>query len=88
MLDLTNKNTQKMKMSISKIFLMLLLLIEGASLMAVEILSAKFLSPFYGTSLYVWTAVLSITILGLTFGYFTGGRIASKNVSLIFFLIS
>jgi len=50
MLDLTNKNTQKMKMSIRKIFLMLLLLIEGASLMI-----NYFFTSGYLFSLHVFT---------------------------------
>jgi predicted membrane-bound spermidine synthase len=58
-----------------------LLLIEGASLMVVEILGAKLLASFYGSSLYVWTAVLSITVTGLTLGYYVGGRWSRGKVS-------
>ncbi len=46
--------------------------------MAVELMGAKLVAPFYGNSLYVWTAVLTITVLGLTLGYYAGGRL-SKN---------
>lgn len=62
-------------------FLFLVLIIEGSSLMAVELLGAKLLAPFFGSSLYVWTAVLSITVLGLTLGYYSGGRLSSKHVT-------
>jgi len=55
--------------------LFLVLLIEGGALMAVELMGAKLVAPFYGNSLYVWTAVLTITVLGLTLGYYTGGRL-------------
>ena len=61
--------------------LFLVLLIEGGALMAVELMGAKLVAPFYGNSLYVWTAVLTITILGLTLGYYTGGRLAKKGAS-------
>ena len=37
--------------------------------MAVELMGARLLAPFYGSSLYVWTAVLAITVPGLTLGY-------------------
>jgi len=57
------------------------LLIEGAALMAVELMGAKLLAPFYGSSLYVWTAVLSITVLGLTVGYHFGGRLAARKTT-------
>ena len=49
--------------------------------MAVELMGAKLVAPFYGNSLYVWTAVLTITVLGLTLGYYTGGRLAEKGAS-------
>ena len=60
-------------------FFLLILLIEGASLMAVELMGAKLLAPFYGSSLYVWTAVLGITVLGLSLGYFFGGQLSVKR---------
>jgi spermidine synthase len=61
--------------------LFLVLLIEGGALMAVELMGAKMVAPFYGNSLYVWTAVLTITVLGLTLGYYTGGQLAKKEAS-------
>ena len=49
--------------------------------MAVELMGAKLVAPFYGNSLYVWTAVLTITVLGLTLGYYIGGRLAKNGAS-------
>ena len=62
-------------------FLFFVLIIEGSSLMAVELLGAKLLAPFYGSSLYVWTAILSITVIGLTLGYHFGGRLSAKHAT-------
>ena len=62
-------------------YLFLVLIVEGFSLMAVELSGAKLLAPFYGSSLYVWTAVLSITVFGLTLGYYSGGRLSEKYPS-------
>ncbi len=62
-------------------FIFLVLLIEGSSLMAVELIGAKLLAPFFGSSLYVWTAVLGITVLGLTLGYAFGGQMARKQTN-------
>jgi hypothetical protein len=61
--------------------LFLVLIIEGGALMAVELMVAKLVAPFYGGSLYVWTAVLTITVLGLTLGYYAGGRLSKKRPS-------
>jgi len=60
-------------------FLFLVLLIEGGALMAVELIGAKLIAPFYGNSLYVWAAVLSTTLGGLAIGYYTGGNLSSKH---------
>jgi predicted membrane-bound spermidine synthase len=49
--------------------------------MAVELMGTKLLAPFYGSSLYVWTAILCITVLGLTLGYYFGGRLSEKHAS-------
>jgi MFS family permease len=71
--------------------LYLLSFIEGGSLMGVEIAGAKIIAPFFGSSLYVWTAVLSTTLLGLASGYYFGGKLSEKqNVfkNLIFISIT
>lgn len=46
--------------------------------MAVEITGAKIVGPFYGTSLYVWSAVLALTLGGLAAGYFAGGWVSRR----------
>lgn len=73
--------------------LFFLLFIEGAALMGVEMMGAKFLAPFFGNSLYVWTAVLAFTTLGLTLGYYYGGKLSlesqkEKILGLIFLIAS
>ncbi len=71
-------------------FLYLILLIEGGALMAVELTGAKLIAPFYGNSLYVWSAVLAITLGGLAIGYFLGGVVSRKfpNVKTLLFIIT
>lgn len=41
--------------------------------MAVELIGAKLIAPWFGTSLYVWTSVLGVSMLGLASGYYLGG---------------
>ena len=40
--------------------------------MVCELIGAKLLAPYFGTSLYVWAAALALTLGGLTLGYFIG----------------
>lgn len=58
---------------------LLLSFLEGASVMAAELIGAKMMAPFFGSSLYVWSAVMAITLGGLASGYFTGGFFSSKK---------
>ncbi len=58
-----------------------LILVEGATVMAVELCGAKLLSPLYGGSLFVWAAILAVTLGALAFGYYYGGVLSSKPES-------
>ena len=51
----------------------------GAAVMIVEILGAKMLSPYLGTSHFVWTAQIAITLVALAFGYYAGGWLVDRN---------
>ena len=52
--------------------------LEGATVMAVELMSARMVAPYFGSSLYVWATVIGFTLLALAVGYFLGGVIADK----------
>ena len=71
-------------------FLYLLSFLEGGSVMICELVGAKMLAPFFGTSLYVWAAALGLTLGGLTIGYFLGGRMSAKypnDVRLLYYVL-
>ena len=59
-------------------FIFIVSFVEGGALMAVEIVGAKMVGPYYGSSLYVWAAVLGLTLGGLTIGYFLGGLVSKR----------
>jgi spermidine synthase len=50
------------------------LFVTGAVTIALELIASRILTPYVGGSLYVWTAILSITLLALAAGYHLGGR--------------
>ncbi len=72
-----------------KKLIFILAFIEGGAVMCVELCSAKILSPYFGTSVYVWASVLGITLTALMSGYYLGGYISSKNhkKSIIFWVM-
>lgn len=65
--------------NLAKYYILILSLIEGFSVMACELLSAKFTAPYFGSSLYVWSAVLGITLTALMSGYYFGGWLSEKT---------
>ena len=79
-----------MNPSQKKYFLLLLSFIEGGSVMACELIGAKLLAPYFGTSLYVWAAALALTLGGLTLGYFIGGKLSLKyngSIKLLYYVL-
>lgn len=65
--------------------------LEGGAVMIVELVSAKLLAPYFGTSISIWAAVLGLTLGGLTIGYFFGGKLSKrfgKNPNLLFTILT
>jgi len=56
--------------------------IGGAAVMVVEILGSRVLAPVFGTTLHVWSALITVTLAALATGYAWGGRIADKRPGL------
>ncbi len=59
---------------LSRFGLCVTVFITGASVMVIELLGTRFIAPFYGTSLYVWASLISVTMIALALGYFIGGK--------------
>lgn len=70
-------------------FLLFVSFMEGAVVMIVELVGAKIVAPYYGSSLYVWSSVLGVTLAGLAVGYFVGGVLSNKykNLDVLFLVI-
>ena len=53
--------------------------LSGASVLALEILGTRVLGPYYGVSLFLWSALISVTLAALAVGYALGGRWADRG---------
>jgi len=51
----------------------------GAVVMIYEIIGSRIVSPFIGTSTYVWTSLIGVILGSLSLGYWLGGRVADKR---------
>jgi spermidine synthase len=56
--------------------------ISGGAILALELLASRVMTPYFGVSLYIWTGILSITLIALAAGYWFGGKFANaRNVT-------
>jgi spermidine synthase len=64
--------------------------ITGGAILIVEILGAKMLAPYVGTSHFVWTAQIAVTLISLAVGYYFGGWLVDRSPRLnrLFFCIA
>src|SRR5262249_30902056 len=53
--------------------------LSGAAVLVLEILGTRVLGPYYGVSLFLWSALISVTLAALACGYALGGRLASRT---------
>lgn len=61
------------------IFLYVIVSITGAAVMMIELMGTRIIGPFYGVSLFVWSSLISVTLLALAIGYYVGGLLADKQ---------
>jgi hypothetical protein len=54
----------------------------GFYVMAIEMLGARILAPYFGSGVYVWGAVITTFMLGLSGGYLVGGHLSTKEPTL------
>ena len=47
--------------------------------MVYEIIGSRIVSPFIGTSTYVWTSLIGVILASLSLGYWLGGKLADRH---------
>ena len=62
-----------------QLMLYVILFVSGAAVLALELLASRIMTPYFGVSLYIWTGILSITLVALALGYWAGGRLAAER---------
>mgnify|MGYP001961857536 FL=1 len=66
--------------------------VSGFCIMAIEMLGARIMSPYFGGSLSVWGSVLTVFMLALSCGYLIGGRLSEGQPELktyaFFFIVA
>lgn len=66
-----------------KTFIIFLLAFSGGfTVMSIELLGGRIMSPYFGSSIYVWGSIITVFMLSLSLGYLGGGRWSLTNPSL------
>jgi len=60
-------------------FLLLTSLLCGMAVMIIEVLGSRVIGPFFGASLYVWTSLITVTLVALACGYWGGGTLSDRG---------
>jgi hypothetical protein len=55
---------------------------SGFFVMSVELLGGRLLAPTFGSSIYVWGAIITVFMLALSLGYLAGGRWSMHSPSV------
>jgi len=64
----------------------------GAIIMALELVAARVLSPYVGSSNPIWTSIIGVILISMSAGYWAGGKLADKkpsfNLLAVFILVA
>lgn len=69
-------------------YLVLTTFVSGTIIMVVELLGSRVIGPPFGVSLFVWTSLITVTLVSLALGYWIGGRVAdARSNPVVLFII-
>lgn len=66
----------------TRIFLGLSCFLAGAAMMVIEICAYRLLAPFFGNSVYTWTALIGVILIAFSAGGYLGGHLADRKMAL------
>ena len=60
----------------------IIVFICGAMTMVLELVAARVLSPYVGSSNLIWTSIIGIMLICMSLGYWIGGKLADKEQNI------
>ena len=68
--------------SLHKTIIFLLVFFSGFANLATEIIGPRMVTSSFGSTTVVWAIIISVTLLGISIGYFLGGRVSYQRVGV------
>lgn len=65
-----------------RFFIYTLTVFSGMAVMSLEMASSRLYAPYFGSSIFVWSALINALLLFLCIGYFLGGYLSRKRASI------
>ena len=66
----------------TRIFLGTSCFLAGAAMMVIEICAYRLLAPFFGNSVYTWTALIGVILIAFSAGGYLGGYLSDRKMAL------
>lgn len=66
----------------TRIFLGISCFLAGAAMMVIEICAYRLLAPYFGNSVYTWTALIGVILIAFSAGGYLGGHLADRKMAL------
>ena len=70
---------QAVRLALQRPLLLTTVFLTGACVLVLEIAGSRVVAPLYGSGLYSWSALISVTLAALSLGYWAGGRAADRR---------
>ena len=75
--NITSKNSQK---SYNPLIILGFVFFSGFASLATEIIGPRLFSSLFGYTTQIWAAIISVTLLGISVGYYVGGRVPRPRI--------
>src|SRR5512138_649521 len=61
------------------VYLIITAVVCGALVMVIEVMGSRVIGPYFGVSLFVWTSLITVTLVSLAAGYGAGGLLSERR---------
>ncbi len=68
--------------SLTNVLLLFAVFLTGASVLIIEVVGVRVLSPYYGNTIFTVSGVITVILIALSCGYYVGGILADRYPSL------